>query len=247
MLGEDFRLVPEFGLAQAQADEWASAVAASANSLGYLINTAGIADPVSEWMYGVARVRPMVRAWERAGLLVDALLGPDQVSALLPAQFPYHAGAAWVAMQFPPDQRPDSDRLCYTAHYAAPFDKNARQCGLMLDEWTEVIPATTRDTGITFNFARPDNEPPQAILLVAPASGTGTWQWDDLVGALNETLDLAKLRAVEPGDVDQTAYSVLVPATITAATVYAISIATSLVVAEGVVAEGVVGEGVRHA
>lgn len=243
MLGEDFRLVPEFGLAQAQADEWASAVAASAGSLAYLTGTAGIADPVSEWMYGVARVRPMVRAWERAGLLVDALRGPDHVPALLPAQFPYRAGAAWVAMRFPPDQRPDSDRLCYTAHYAAPFDKNARQCGLMLDEWTEVIPATTRDTGITFNFARPDNEPPQAILLVTPASGTGTWQWDDLVGALNETLDLAKLRAVEPGDVDQTAYSVLVPATITAATVYAISIATSLVVAEGVVAEGAVASG----
>ncbi|HLK00858.1 MAG TPA: hypothetical protein VKU39_13250 [Streptosporangiaceae bacterium] len=234
MLGEDFRIVPEFGLAQPQADEWASAVAASANSLGYLTGTAGIADPVSEWMHGVARVRPMVRAWERAGLLVDALRGPDQVPALLPAQFPYQAGAAWVAMQFPPDQRPDSDRLCYTAHYAAPFDKNARQCGLMLDEWTEVIPATTRTTGITFNFTRPDNEPPQAILLVTPASGTGTWQWDDLVGAVSETLDLAKLRAVEPGDVDQTAYSVLVPATITAATRYAISIATSLVVAEGV-------------
>lgn len=235
MLGEDFRIVPEFGLAHAQGDEWASAVGASANLLDYLINTAGIARPVEEWMYGAARVRPMVRAWERAGLLVDALRGPDQVPTLLPVQFPYQAGAAWVAMQFPAGQRPDSDRLCYTAHYAVPFDKTARQCGLLLDEWTEVIPATTRTTGITFNFARPDNEPPQAILLVTPASGTGTWQWDDLVGALNETLDLAKLRAVEPGDVDQTAYSVLVPATITAATLYAISIATSLVVAEGVI------------
>ncbi len=54
------------------------------------------------------------------------------------------------------------------------------------------------------------------------------------MGALNETLDLAKLRAVEPAEVDQTAYSALVPATITAATLYAISIATSLIVAEGV-------------
>ena len=130
---------------------------------------------------------------------------------------------------------PDSDRLCYTAHYTVPFDKSARQCGLLLDEWTEVIPAASRTTGITFHFDRPSNEPPQAILLVTPASGTGSWQWDDLVGALNETLDLAKLRAVEPADVDQTPYSTLVPATITAATLYGISIVTSLAVANGVV------------
>ena len=234
MLGDDFRIVPEFGLSPAQGSEWASAYAASGGLLDYLTGTAGIAMPVEEWMYGVARVRPMVRAWERAGLLVDALLGPDHVPGLVPVQFPYQAGASWVAMQFPPGDLPDSDRLCYTAHYTVPFDKSARQCGLLLDEWTEVIPATTKTTGITFHFDRPDNEPPQAILLVTPASGTGTWQWDDLVGALNETLDLAKVRAVEPADVDQTPYSTLVPATITAATLYGISIVTSLAVANGV-------------
>ncbi len=92
----------------------------------------------------------------------------------MPAQFPFAAGAPWLAMQFPPDYVLDSDRLLYTAHYATPFDKTARQCGLLLDEWTEVIPDTTRDTGITFNFDRPDNEPPQAILLVTPAPATGT-------------------------------------------------------------------------
>jgi hypothetical protein len=105
---------------------------------------------------------------------------------------------------------------------------------LLLDEWIEVIPATSRTTGITFNFDRPSNEPPQAILLVTPVSATGTWQRDDLVGALNETLDLAKVRAVEPADVDQTPYPTLVPATITAATLYGISIVTSLKVANGV-------------
>jgi len=184
LLGEDFVLVPEFGLSPALGDEWDNAYTSSAGLLTYLTTTAGIGRPVEEWLYGVARVRPMVRAWERAGLLVDALIGQDHVPALTPVQFPYRSGASWVAMQFPPDDLPDSDRLCYTAHYAVPFDKTARQCGLLLDEWTEVIPATSRTTGITFHFDRPSNEPPQAILLVTPASGTGSWRWDDLVGAL---------------------------------------------------------------
>jgi hypothetical protein len=68
---------------------------------------------------------------------------------------------------------------------------------------------------------------------VTPAAATGTWQWADLVGALNETLDLAKKRAVEPVFVDNTPYAQLLPATIMAATLYGISITTSLSVANG--------------
>jgi hypothetical protein len=236
LLGKDFQVIPEFTLASAQADEWANAVAASTGGtlLGYLINTEGIDRPVDDWMYGVARIRPMIKAWETTTLLVEALRGPGDAPALLPVQFPYQADASWVAMQFDPADRPDSDRLCYTACYAVPFDKSAAQCGLLLDEWTEVIPATDRTTGITFNFDRPDNEAPQAILLVTPATASGTWQWDDLVGALNETLDLAKVRAVEPADIDQTPYSMLVPAIITASTLYGISVVTSLAAANGV-------------
>jgi len=105
-----------------------------------------------------------------------------------------------------------------------------------LDEWTEVIPATKRDTAITFNYARPDNEPPQAILLVASASNAGTWQWEDIVGALNETLDLAKKRAVEPAFFDATAYSAFLPATVSASTSYGITIATPLTAANGAIA-----------
>ncbi len=234
LLGPDFQVIPEFQLAAAQADEWANAVAGSAALLDYVTTTVGIEQPVDEWLYSVARVRPMMKAWETATVLTEALIGPADGPALWPAQFPYQAGASWAALEFKPAARPDSDRLCYTAHYAQPFDKTAPQCGLLLDEWTEVIPGTDRETGITFNFARPDNEPPQAMLLVTPATGGGAWQWADLLGALTETLDLAKTRAVEPADIDQTPYSMLVPAVITAASLYGISIVTTMGAANGV-------------
>ena len=232
LLGDEFRIVPEFGLSVAQGDEWANAVAASPTLLNYLIGTANIEFPVDEWLTGAARVRPILHAFESTVLLAGALGRPEP--QLVPAQFPFVAGAPWLAMQFPPDYELDSDRLLYTAQYRAPFDKTARQCGLLLDEWTEVIPATTRTTGITFNFDRPDNEPPQSILLVTPASASGTWQWDDLVGALNETLDLARKRSVEPTQLDSTAYTALLPATVMAVTLYGISITTSLAAANGV-------------
>ena len=95
-------------------------------------------------------------------------------------------------------------------------------------------PRHDHETGITFNFDRPDNEPPQAILVVTPATADGAWQWEDLVGALNETLDLAKKRALEPAQIDPTPYARLLPATIMAVTLYGISITTALAVADGV-------------
>jgi hypothetical protein len=232
LFGDEFRIVPEFALAPAQADEWANAVTASPTLLSWLTGTAGIDRPVDEWFTGVARVRSMLHTFESAMLLAGAFGLGEPV--LVPAQFPFAAGAPWLAMQFPPDTVLDSERLLYTAQYSTPFDKTARQCGLLLDEWTEVIPETTRTTGITFNFDRPDNEPPQTILLVTPASATGTWQWDDLVGALNETLDLAKKRSVEPGELDATRYTAFLPATVMAVTLYGISITTSLAAANGV-------------
>ena len=48
-------------------------------------------------------------------------------------------------------------------------------------------------TGVAFHYDRPNAEPPQAWLLALPASFDGAWSWDELVGAVTETLDAAKL------------------------------------------------------
>jgi len=231
LFGDEFRIVPEFELSPAQGNEWANAVAASSGGalLDYVRRTAGVDFPVDEWLYGAARVRPMLHAWEATVLLAGAFERPEPV--LLPIQLPFEADAPWLALEFPPDYVLDGERLLYTAQYSTPFDRTARQSGLLLDEWNEVIPAPDRTTGLAFNFNRPDNEAPQAILLVTPATANGAWQWDDLVGALNETLDLAKVRAVEPAHVDGTAYARFLPATVMASTAYGISIATNLAAA----------------
>jgi len=234
LLGDSFVLVPEFALSATQAAQWTNAYAAGSTGglLQYLTATVKIERPVDEWLAGAARVRPKLHAWETIGVLADAF-GRDEL-ALVPAQFPYEANAPWLAMQFPSDYSFDSDRLLYTAHYAAAFDASKHQCGLLIDDWTEVVPGATKDTALAFNFDRPDNEPPQAILLVTPATADGAWHWEDIVGALNETLDLAKKRALEPALIDPTAYSRFLPATIMAVTLYGISITTALSVASSV-------------
>ncbi len=233
--GDDFQIVPEFTIPAAQGSEWANAVNASTagDLFTYLKTTLNLDFPVDEWMYGAARVRPVFQNWESAVMLMTAfqIAPPD----LTPIQLPFAAGDPWLALPYPPDYLIDSDRLLYTCIYSSPFNPAARQCGLMLDEWTEVIPSKTRDTAVTFNYNRPDNEPPQSMLLVTSASNTGTWQWADLVGALNEALDLCKKRAVEPAALDPSVYSRFLPATVMASTSYGISISTSLTAANGAI------------
>ncbi|MDB6107630.1 MAG: hypothetical protein JWO52_7629, partial [Gammaproteobacteria bacterium] len=234
LLGDDFQIIPEFTLSAAQGAEWLNAINASNSGdlFTYLKTTLQIDFPIDEWFHGAARVRQPLRYWEAALMLASAFdLTPP---ALTPIQLPFAAGDPWLALEYPETYVIDSDRLLYTCLYSQPFNPAARQCGVLADEWTEVVPARQRDTGISFNYARPDNEPPQSMLLVVSASNTGSWQWTDLVGALHETLDLAKKRAVEPAFLDPTVYSRFLPATVTATTSYGITIGTALTAANGV-------------
>jgi hypothetical protein len=70
--------------------------------------------------------------------------------------------------------------------------------GLWLDEWVELIPNAEESTGLAFRYEDPGAEAPQAILLaVPPTEGAETWDEATFVDILNETLDLAKIRAVD--------------------------------------------------
>ncbi|HEX4949100.1 MAG TPA: hypothetical protein VFZ34_20655, partial [Blastocatellia bacterium] len=218
LLGDDFLLVPEFSVSSAQGDEWENALAASHTLLSYLQTDLQQDFPVDDWLYGIARVREKMRYWEQATVFAEGF-GKAEVP-LTPMQLPFQADDRWLALQFPADRHPDSERLLYTAHYAVPFQKGVRQCGLLLDEWTEVIPAAQETTGITFHYDRPNSEPPQTMLLVTAPRSAGPWDWSDLVAALNETLDWAKRRAVEPVHVDDSPLARFLPATISAVTLY---------------------------
>ncbi|MCY1039703.1 hypothetical protein OV208_00105 [Corallococcus sp. bb12-1] len=234
LLGEEFVVVPEFTLTQAQGTELeqASAYSASGELFRYLTDTVPVDFPVDTWLHGVARVREKLHAFEQVTLLAGAFDRPEpELTAL---QVPVLAGDRWAALQVPPDFDPAQDRLLYTAHFSTPFAKGRPQCGLLLDEWTEVIPAREATTGLAFHFDRPNNEAPQSFLLVTPPEFRGAWQWADLVDALDETLDLARSRAVEPVHLEGTAYAQLLPATVMASTVNQLTISATLALNNGV-------------
>lgn len=224
LTSEDFVILPEFSISSDHAAEWQNAINGQDQLLQFLKNAAGIDFPVDDWLYGVARVREKLRHFESTTVFVEALT--SSTLELVALQIPYRENDSWLAMQFP-EQKPgtetpfviDEDKVLYTAHYHTPFDASAdRHCGVLVDEWTEVVPTREETTGLTFHYDRPNTEPPQTMLLALPADFTGSWQWQDLVDTLHETLDLARQRAVEPRHLDETDYARFVPAVISSVT-----------------------------
>jgi hypothetical protein len=234
LLGEDFVVVPEFTLEAAQGNEVDNAYQASRSGALFTYLTTAQAPavepledfPVDTWLYGVARVREKIHAWEQIMMLAGSMGRPEPLLDAI--QLPFLAGDQWVGLEFPPDQALDHDRLLYTAHFSVPFAKAAPQCGFLVDEWTETIPGADVNTGIAFHHDRPNCEAPQSLLLVTPTQFRGEWQWTDLIDALNETLVLAKRRAVEPQHIEQLPYGWFLPATIMASQARQLTIAADL-------------------
>jgi hypothetical protein len=232
LLGEDFVVIPEFSLPAERRDELQRAIAASRSGapFDHLVNPAGdhtpINFPVDTWLHGLARVRERLHAWEQLTLLAAAV--GQREPALDALQLPHIPGDRWLGLDFAPDQKLDIDRLLYTAHFAAPLDASGLVCGLLLDEWTETIPAVDVDTGIAFHFDRPNAEAPQAMLLALPSEFRGAWHWEDLVDAVNETLDAAKRRAVEPTHIDRLPLAPYLPATMMTTQAGELTIAANL-------------------
>ena len=52
-------------------------------------------------------------------------------------------------------------------------------------------------TGIAYHYDDPRAQAAQAVLVAVPPGGTATWDLETLTDVLHETLDLAKLRAVD--------------------------------------------------
>jgi len=228
LFGESFRLLPRFRLPPAQADEWRTAYAARAA----LLSEAELLHdfPVDDWLYGVARVRPKVHALEKIIQLTAAFarLEPE----VTPLQFPHRPGEPWLAVEFPETIKPAAigERILYSAVYAdGSFDADApAHVGLLLDEWTEVIPSTEETAGLAFHYDRPSNEAPQTLLLVTPSGRGRTWSWLELQQAIPETFALARTRAAEPRDLATTPLSRFLPATLLATTASPISIGSRL-------------------
>lgn len=154
------------------------------------------------WFLRMARVRDGVSRLNDALTYAEAL-GSGEKLKLTIAQLPFAAGDRWIGLSLKEDRRLRGGRLALVVQSAAPVDVRQALAGVLIDEWVEVVPNATETTGIAFQYDRPNSAPPQTILIAVPPELGVPWTVGSLQQVLLETLDLARIRAVDPDALDE--------------------------------------------
>jgi hypothetical protein len=192
VLGAGFVVLPGVGGDPAGAGELTDALAASTGQQG--------GDPlaVHGWFTRAARVRDPVG---RLGACLRGaeVLGTGDRLALRVAQLPFDPAGRWVGLPPPAGTELAPGTLSLVVQSSSAVDASQPLSGLLVDEWTEVVPSRAETTALAFQFDPPGSFAPQNVLLAVPPVPGQDWTTETLRRVLVETLDLAKLRAVDPG------------------------------------------------
>jgi hypothetical protein len=174
-------------------------------ALDYGPTLAPDANAKATWLAQAERVRKPLARWRRLELYANCLGTAPPLLAV--AQLPHVEPARWVALDFPNEaDRPLGGRVSLALISAVIPPAAGAWSGMLIDEWTEKIPAVNEATGIAFHYDDPSAEAAQTVLLAVPPTGAKTWDMPTLLAILDETLTLAKVRAVQgdlPGDLGQ--------------------------------------------
>jgi hypothetical protein len=155
----------------------------------------GDPDAAPTWLMRNSMVR------EGVGRMADvmrhqrALGGRD--GSLTVGQLPFRDKDRWCALPFLAGQSLEGRRLSIVAWDGVPTNADSPVSGLLIDEWTERVPAATETTGLAFHYDEPESRAPQAILIAVAPDVSRAWDLDALEAVLLETLDSSKLRMVD--------------------------------------------------
>lgn len=149
------------------------------------------------WLTRVERVRePLMRlgiALREAEAMGGASLALDL------AQVPHRPGAAWNGRPAPAYVDGAASLVLLGGNL---IDPARRLAGLLIDEFTEIVPSPTESTGVAFRYEPPPAMAAQAMLLAVPSVIGEPWTVGSLNQVLLETLELARVRALDPEDLD---------------------------------------------
>ena len=202
LLGAATPVLPVFHL------ENTAAADVGASIDGQSVLTGG--DPLAPmtWFTRMSRVRGPVQALWRVLTAAEAVTGgvaPDQVVVV---QRPHVDGAAWLALPAPVGGAAAEVALVVIAPQgpaalaAALAPAGAGAAALVVDSWSEFVPAGEQAAGLAFQYDAPGARAPQAVILAVPPDlASVTWNVEQLLATVVEAADLTAVRAVTLADV----------------------------------------------
>ena len=195
LLGSDYVVVPLFAAHAEAIAELHAAAPAGADAL-----------TVESWLQSAARVRPALQAWDMIATCHQWL--HDTVPTVAVRQLPTAPTTKWIGSAYGATKA--EDLVSIVAH-GLPASLGTPAMGLLVDEWTELVPTTHETTGLALHVNRPNAVAPQAILVAVAPRQEGRWSWNDMINVLEDTLERARLRAVEPDRIGRPYFHLLPP------------------------------------
>ena len=192
IFGSSFPVLPKFTLSSSRSRELNNSLNNSVKLLD------GDEDAPLPWFQQAAKVRPVLSYYESVISFAEALK-TDTLGFKI-AQIPFNVDERWIALSFDNStekNKPVSGKVSLVISSYGQTDFGKKISGLIIDEWPEIIPDDNETTGVAFHYDIPNSEAPQALLLAIPYDNGPTWKLEDIIATVNETLDLAKVRAVD--------------------------------------------------
>ena len=196
--GKEFISLPFLQLDATAAAELNSALAASTQQQG------GDSLAVHGWFTRSSRVRNNLATLGGCMRGAEVLASGTRLN-LSTAQLPFDSTERWVGLPPLAGGTIPPSKLSLVVQPLTPIDATQPVCGLFIDEWIEVVPNQTETTAIAFQFDPPNSFAPQNVLVAVPPVEGQAWTTETLRRVLLETLDLAKVRAVDPSLLGATA------------------------------------------
>ena len=190
--------------ADASGDAWQAGFAA--------VPDGASASGIRRFLTDRAAVRDGVRALMGAQMLAEAAGSPPLLRAGQMVSGNGSGPKRWIAVSLADNEPTPTASIVDTVLAAATdFDATVPLAALVIDQWTEVLPVreargapdangnapvdARHASGIAFNADAPGARAPQALLLAVSPDGE-RWNVERVLGVLQETLDLARLRLV---------------------------------------------------
>jgi hypothetical protein len=155
------------------------------------------------WLTQHALVRPAAARLADVLTAVEMLGGDIGLEALTVTQLPHRPGERWISLpRSSAGDRPTA-AVSIVAHSATAVDFTSSMAGLVVDQWSDVVPNDHETTGLSFHFDAPGARAPQSILLAVPGDRAAPfWTVEALAGTVREAMALARIRALDLDDLE---------------------------------------------
>lgn len=206
LFGKFYRVYPDFKLPNAVA------VGQSLNDTTLQTSMEDFA--VERWLQTQAPLRPKMDLYYRSDMLTELFGGTKERDGYALLQLPLRDGQSgpWVGQAYG-DFVPHGDTMAMTLELQNDFNLDDNTfSGLLIDEWQELVPDPTTNAGIALQYDQPDTEAPNAVLLAMTHRAGTNWDWAGLSATVLESMEAAKLRAVDPDLIKGSFLDQLLPA-----------------------------------